>query len=232
MSDQGGWGRLTSMMPLPIGPSSQSRKVSSRNSRVRALLRSFGWSFSTADMTHCTLVLFSKTSCMMKAPLPAHPYCLSCSKNSAPSVSRAFSNGTRFLQSQKPAGEAPSASAAPCKTCRLTAPKIPSAPMTALKVSSCPSRKVTLTAPSASATWVISESALFAWSLLVGRGARSSRRSEARCTTLPASSGSPPPRSIMTVPACLPDPCESSLESRRDTPIQLCCLSLSQYTTA
>lgn len=195
--------RLTSIIPLPTGPSSQSRKVSSRNSRVRALLRSLGWSFSTADTTHCTLVLFSNTSCMMKAPFPAHPYCRSCSKNSAPRVSRAFSNGTRFLQSQKPAGEAASASAVSCNTCRLTAPKIPSAPMTASKVSSCPSPKVTLTP---SAAEVISESALFACSRLVGMGARSSRRSEARCTTLPASLGSPPPRSIMTVPACGPDP--------------------------
>lgn len=194
-----------------MGPSSQSRKVSSRNSRVNALLRSSGWSFSTADITHCTFVLFSRTSCMMNAPFPAHPYCLSCSKYSAPRVSRALSKGTRFLQSQKPAGEGPSASAAApasCSTCRLTAPKIPSAPMTAAKVSSCPSRKVTLTPlSSAAAAGVILESALLAWSLSAGRGARSSRRSEARCTTLPASSsGSSPPRSIMMVPARVPDP--------------------------
>lgn len=122
-------------MPSAIGPPNQLFSDFVSISRVRGLFlsRLGEESFSMPDTTHWTMVRFSKTSCMTKAPSPTQPYCLSTSKYLSPRAAFAFSSGTRFLQSQNPAGSGGNCSVVvkPWRTCSRTVLKIPSAPITA-----------------------------------------------------------------------------------------------------
>ncbi len=142
-----------------MGPSSQLCSVFRRISRVSGRLRSFGGFFSTAEITHCTVAPLSKTSCRINPPSPHHPYCRFFSKYSSPRACLAFWNGTRYLQSQNPAGVASCSIVVFWSTCFRTDQKIPSAPMTAWNISSVPSSN---TSSTLSPCWVMLDNFLLA----------------------------------------------------------------------
>lgn len=119
--------RLTSTIFLVIGLSKEPWSFSSKISLVNTWTRLDCGSFSTPDMRHCTMVLFSIALCKKKVPSPTQPYSLSTLKYSSPNAATAWSNGITFLQSQNPVDVAVHSSFS--TTYWRTVPNMPSAPI-------------------------------------------------------------------------------------------------------